>query len=85
MNPICILLLDVSQISDAALKTQTERLELAVNLMQAQTLDARLLAVSELLEDLIAEISFSQESNSLLSSLRFVFPFFSICFGLICA
>lgn len=73
LNPICLLLLDPAA---ASVKTQPERMDIAVSVTQAQHLGVRLAALSELLEDLVAELSLSHGSGpSLLATMRYLCEF----------
>jgi hypothetical protein len=73
LNPICLLLLDPDA---ASIKTQPERMDLAISITQAQNLGVRLAALSELLEDLVAELSLTHGSgSSLLATMRYLCGF----------
>jgi hypothetical protein len=70
LNPICLLLLDPAV---ASIKMQSERMDLAVSITLAQISGVRLAALSELLEDLVAELSLSE-----LAAMRYLYAFMSL-------
>jgi hypothetical protein len=75
LNPICLLLLDPAV---ASIKTQSERMDLAVNITLAQISGVRLAALSELLEDLVTELSLSLSHGSELATMRYLCAFMSL-------
>ncbi|KAG8835933.1 hypothetical protein FRC17_000018 [Serendipita sp. 399] len=71
LNPICILLLEETHSPSEGKKIQAERFKLAVSLLESQKAESHMALISDLLEDVLANIGPQwEETINLLSSLR---------------
>ncbi|KAG8860617.1 snoRNA-binding rRNA-processing protein utp10 [Serendipita sp. 411] len=71
LNPTCLLLLEPTKSTGEGKKIQTESFKLAISLFESQKAELRLALLSDLLEDVLANVSTSVEENAnLLSSLK---------------